>query len=223
MVTVGGDHSVGSATVHALKTLYKDLRVVWVDAHPDMIDPQSPNKYPGYHGHPLGHACGFKIPGFSWLQNILPFEHMVFIGIRDIDPDEWINIKKHNIKCFTMDHVTELGIGEVMRQAIQYLDKDGDKPFHISFDVDAIDPMGAVGTGTKFRGGLRPIEANHIVRKVAHCRRLVGLDVVEINIDLEGKESRQILRSEQFYGEVSPTLGLGVDLIESIFTRYFTI
>ena len=44
-----------------------------------------------------------------------------------------------------------------MRQAIDYLDKEGDKPFHISFDVDAIDPMGAVGTGTKFRGGLRPI------------------------------------------------------------------
>ena len=41
MVTVGGDHSVGSATVHALKTIFKDLRVIWVDAHPDMIDPQS--------------------------------------------------------------------------------------------------------------------------------------------------------------------------------------
>ena len=39
MVTVGGDHSVGSATVHALKTLFKDLRVIWVDAHPDLIDP----------------------------------------------------------------------------------------------------------------------------------------------------------------------------------------
>ena len=39
MVTVGGDHSVGSATVHALRTIYKDLRVIWVDAHPDMIDP----------------------------------------------------------------------------------------------------------------------------------------------------------------------------------------
>ena len=64
MVTVGGDHSVGSATLHALKTVYKDLRVIWVDAHPDLIDPESSNKYPGYHGHPLGHACGFKIPGF---------------------------------------------------------------------------------------------------------------------------------------------------------------
>jgi len=44
-----------------------------------------------------------------------------------------------------------------MRQAIDYLDPKGDKPFHISFDIDAIDPAGATGTGTKFRGGLRPI------------------------------------------------------------------
>ena len=80
--------------------------------------------------------------------------------------------------------------------------------------MDAVDPMGAIGTGTKFRGGLRPIEANHIIRKVAHCRKLVGLDVVEINVDLdEDKKKREILRSEEEYGEVSPTLGLGIDLI----------
>lgn len=79
---------------------------------------------------------------------------MVFIAIRDIDPDEWINLRKLNIKCFTMDHVTHLGIGEVMNQAINYLDPEGNKPFHISFDIDAIDPNIARGTGTKFRGGL---------------------------------------------------------------------
>jgi arginase len=43
-----------------------------------------------------------------------------------------------------------------VRQAINYLDPKGDKPFHISFDVDAIDPNECLATGTKFRGGLRP-------------------------------------------------------------------
>ena len=111
-----------------------------------------------------------------------------------------------------------------MRQAIQYLDPIGDKPFHISFDIDAIDPTGAIGTGTKFRGGLRPIQANHIVRKVAHARQLVGLDVVEINAELQkGEEDREVLRSEEYYSKVKPTVGLGIDLIESIFTQYFTL
>lgn len=53
-----------------------------------------------------------------------------------------------------MDHVVDLGIGEVVSQAIDYLDPKGDRPFHISFDIDAIDPSLAQGTGTKFRGGL---------------------------------------------------------------------
>jgi arginase len=84
----------------------------------------------------------------------VPFENIVYIAIRDIDPDEWINLKKHKIKCFTMDHVVDLGIGEVISQAIDYLDPKGERPFHISFDIDAIDPNLAQGTGTKFRGGL---------------------------------------------------------------------
>jgi arginase len=120
-----------------------------------------------------------------WLTERVPYENIVLIGIRDIDKDEWVNLKKHKVKCFTMDHVVQLGIGQVMQQAIEYLDPAGDKPFHISFDIDALDPHVAFGTGTKFRGGLSPMEGNHIVRAVAHQRRLVGLDVMEINKELE--------------------------------------
>jgi arginase len=75
MVTIGGDHSVGSATLHSLNTSFKDLKVIWVDAHPDFIDPSNSTYY-GYHGYPAGHACGLSkhlIPGFSWLQNTIPF------------------------------------------------------------------------------------------------------------------------------------------------------
>jgi arginase family enzyme len=39
VVTVGGDHSVGTPTLHALNTYYQDLKVIWVDAHPDFINP----------------------------------------------------------------------------------------------------------------------------------------------------------------------------------------
>lgn len=66
-----------------------------------------------------------------------------------------------------MDHVDKFGIGEVMRQAIQYLDPKGNSPFHISFDIDAIDPHIANSTGTRFRGGLTHRESCHIIRRVA--------------------------------------------------------
>jgi len=225
MVTVGGDHSVGVATLHGLHSHYKDLKVIWVDAHADFVDAAMSDYY-GYHGYPAGHACGLSsgcFPGFAWLKNFIPYSNIVLIAIRDIDPDEWINLKKHNVKCYTMDHVLDLGIGEVVRQAIHYLDPIGDKPFHVSFDVDAVEPSNCLATGTKFRGGLRPIEGNFIVRKVAHERKLVGLDVVEINPALEQNEIRHTFRSEEHYGVVGETVGLGIDLIESVFTEYFTL
>lgn len=46
----------------------------------------------------------------------------------------------------------------------------------------------------------------------------MGLDVVEINQDLENEEARHTFRGEEPYGIVSPTVGLGIDLIESVFT-----
>ncbi len=89
MLTVGGDHSVGVSTLHALETHYRDLKVIWVDAHPDFLDATMTDYY-GYHGYPAGHACGLSqgsIPGFKWLKNLVPFENLVMIAIRDIDPD----------------------------------------------------------------------------------------------------------------------------------------
>jgi arginase len=45
------------------------------------------------------------------LQQKLPFENVVMIGIRDIEDNEYLSIKKHNIKAFTMEHVIKYGIG----------------------------------------------------------------------------------------------------------------
>lgn len=53
-----------------------------------------------------------------------------------------------------MDHVIKYGIGEVMTQAIKYLDPKGDSPFHISFDLDATDPYQVCQTGTVYRDAL---------------------------------------------------------------------
>jgi arginase len=47
LVTVGGDHSIGAATVTGVKKVYSDLKVVWVDAHPDCTNShvRNPTKF----------------------------------------------------------------------------------------------------------------------------------------------------------------------------------
>jgi arginase len=155
LLTVGGDHSIGSATISGMLNRFRNLKVIWVDAHADMVNPEHAvrDQY-NYHGMPLGHVSGcYKLNGFDWM-NLLPKENIVLIGIRDIEEGEYETIKKHNIKAYSMEHVDKFGIGEVMRQTMEYLDPKGDSPFHISFDVDGLDPEYFSQTGTLFRHGL---------------------------------------------------------------------
>jgi arginase len=71
-LTVGGDHSVATGSIEALAKKYNNLKVIWVDAHPDFID-TSMSDYYGYHGMPLSHLSGVnKLPGFSWLTQFIP-------------------------------------------------------------------------------------------------------------------------------------------------------
>lgn len=58
---------------------------------------------------------------------------------------------------------------------------------------------------------------------VSHERKLVGLDITEINEDIEIEQGRRGYYGEHYYGLVSPTVGLGLDLIDSIFQQYFTL
>ena len=92
---------------------------------------------------PLSHILGIcegKLPGFDWMTRRLKPENVVHIGMRDIDLDEWETLRNSKIKVFTPDHIDDIGIGGVMKKAIEHLDPEGNSPFHISFDIDALDP-----------------------------------------------------------------------------------
>lgn len=62
-----------------------------------------------------------------------------------------------------MNEIVEDGIGSVAKKTIKYFK---DKPIHVSFDIDAIDPEYAYGTGTKVHGGLNYREAHYLLRKL---------------------------------------------------------
>jgi arginase len=85
LLTVGGDHSIGSATISGMLGKYPNLKMIWVDAHADMVDPShGARSLYNYHGMPLSHVSGFfKLNGFEWM-NLLSPENIVLIGIRDI-------------------------------------------------------------------------------------------------------------------------------------------
>lgn len=65
-MTVGGDHSIGSSTINAALSQNPNLKVIWVDAHPDFVNPYlKGTDSHNYHGMPLSHVTGVhELPGF---------------------------------------------------------------------------------------------------------------------------------------------------------------
>ncbi|OMJ92883.1 hypothetical protein SteCoe_4214 [Stentor coeruleus] len=188
LLTIGGDHSIGSATVSAmLKATDGNLGVIWIDAHGDCNTPEtSPSG--NYHGMPVAHLLGLlQCPiEFQWDQPILPVTSIAMIGIRDLDPEEKVLMDKIGIRYYTMEIIHEMGIETVITEALKYIDPNGTKKIHVSFDVDGLDPELVPGTGTIAPNGLTLHDYAVIAQKVKLTGdRFASMDLVEINFDIE--------------------------------------
>ena len=220
ILNIGGDHSIGSASILGRLRAHTDLGVIWVDAHGDCNTPES-SESKNYHGMPAAHAMGWftrTTPGFEWmdeaLKNPLPENRLVYIGLRDLDPRERELHRKSKVKIFTMKDVDRLGIAGVMTEALRHLSTG---PLHLSFDIDAIDPSVAPGTGTLARGGLSYRESHYICESLADSGRLVSMDMVEVNpkLDTPVNTQKHLHGDDPKIHTDSPTVRLAIELVTS--------
>ncbi len=170
-IVLGGDHSIAMGTLAGLAGAYGEAPgLVWVDAHADINSPSSSSSG-NVHGMPLYFALqnGFAVP-----------ERTVQIGLRDVDPDEKRLLRQFGVKTFTMTDVDKRGMMHVMDDARAIAGAD-QRPIHVSFDMDAIDPSEAPGTGTPVKGGLSYREAHLVMEMLADSGQLGSIEMVEIN------------------------------------------
>lgn len=181
-VNLGGDHSIGLATVRGSLAVHGPaLRVLWVDAHGDINTPgTSPTG--SFHGMPVSHLLGLW--DRSSRRPILPPQNLVLFGVRDLDSGERRLIEKHNIKVFTADEVRERGFEFALRSALRYLRAD-QNPLHVSFDVDVLDPLVFPQTGVPVEHGFCARECEAFFNHLASVPHLVALDLVEFNPRLQ--------------------------------------
>ena len=210
-LTLGGDHSIAIGSVGGALLSRPELGVIWVDAHGDFNTPEtSPSG--NIHGMPLSFLAGlmkhYALPSFDWLKNFLTSEQLVLVGIRSIDAEEKKLMKSWGVNVFSMTEIDRYGIGGVMDRAKEILFKKGERPIHLSYDIDAVDPHFAPSTGTRVRGGLNYREAHFIAEVAAETGALVGMDLVEINPRLGFVDTAH--RAEQ-----NITVEIGLELIAS--------
>ena len=204
VLTLGGDHSIAIGTVSGVsrgirERLQKDVAVIWVDAHADINTPESSDSG-NIHGMPLAFLTHLALTSgeepFSWCSSgdrALDPKKLVYIGLRDLDAGEKKILREQGIKAFSMHDIDRHGIGRVMDLALEYVGTD--TPIHLSFDVDALDPMWAPSTGTPVRGGLTLREGDFICESVALTGALVAVDLVEVNPKLEVKGMEETVRA----------------------------
>src|SRR5499425_1649148 len=188
-LVLGGDHSVAAGTVAGVAEFYRQQRrqdqkvgLIWIDAHADINTPEtSPSG--NVHGMPLAAILGLGPPELANIYNFSPKvqpENCVLVGVRDIDGRERENIRKTGIEVYTMRDIDERGMRVVIEEALRVAGR-GTAGYHISLDMDWIDPEDAPGVGTPVRGGASYREAHLAMEILADHGRLLSFEVVEVN------------------------------------------
>lgn len=189
-LVLGGDHSIAIGSISGFATHCREQKeepgLIWFDAHADMNTPEtSPSG--NIHGMPLAVVLGQGAPE---LTNIAGFSPKldpalcVHVGARDIDRDERELVNKLGIRFMTMREIDERGMSACMDEAIQIASR-ASGGYAVTFDVDALDPGDAPGSGTLVRGGLTYREAHLAMEKIAEAGGMRSLEVVEINTALD--------------------------------------
>jgi agmatinase len=167
LVALGGDHTITLALLRALSRRTGPLALVHFDAHVDTW-PESFGLVWG-HGSPFYHAID---------EGIVDPRRMIQIGIRsplDRAVHDWTLGK--GVTIVSAEEVHESGPAAVAERVRRIV---GEGPAYLTFDIDALDPAFAPGTGTPEVGGLATWQARAILRRLAGID-FTGMDVVEVS------------------------------------------
>lgn len=204
-LVIGGDHSIAAGTASGVAAFYhkrnESVGLIWFDAHADMNTLET-TPSGNVHGMPLAALFGYGARELTHLAGYAPkFEpkFCAHVGARDLDAGEKELIRRLDVRFITMREIDERGMSACVEEAITIASK-ATAGFHVTFDIDVLDPVEAPGSGTVVRGGLTYREAHLALEKIAEAGGMTSLELVEINPTLDINNR---------------TVGLGVELILS--------
>ena len=202
-IVLAGDHSTAAGTIAGIRMASpkQKLGVIWIDAHADLHSPFT-TPTGNIHGMPL--AVSLAEDNISnrmnkpdkdtvemWnklkkLGNIIPkitYRDLVYIGVRDVEPEETYLIKKHKVKTFSTAEVKRNGVEKIARDALAHLSHCNQ--IYISFDVDSMDSSISKGTGTPVRNGITEKEAGSLCVRLVQNEKVVCFEIAEVNPTLD--------------------------------------
>jgi agmatinase len=166
LIAFGGEHLVTLPLLRALSRRIGKLALVHFDAHVDT--------WPTNFGQTLAHGSVFY---HAIEEGLIDPHRMIQIGIRSpVARDVWDWTIERGVTILTAQQAHEIGPAAVAQRIHEII---GDAPAYLSFDVDALDPAFAPGTGTPEIGGLATWQVQAILRRLRGIA-FAGMDVVEV-------------------------------------------
>ncbi len=167
-ISLGGDHTIVLPILRAIKRKHGAVGIIHVDAHSDINDTMS--------GEKIAHGTPFRR---AHEEGLIDPSKVVQIGLRgtgySADDFDWS--RKSGFRVVQAEACWHKSLTPLMAEVRQQM---GSAPVYVSFDIDALDPGFAPGTGTLEIGGLTVIQAIEIMRGCQGLN-LVGGDLVEVS------------------------------------------
>ena len=167
LISLGGEHGITLPLLRALAEKHAaPLALIHFDAHVDT--------WPDSFGQAFGHGSPFY---HAIREGIVDPKRMVQIGIRSpVQREVWDWTLAQGVMILTAQDVHEQNAAAIANQILAVV---GEAPAYLTFDIDALDPAFAPGTGTPEIGGLASWQAQAILRRLSTVA-WAGMDVVEV-------------------------------------------
>ena len=166
-ISLGGDHCITLGELRAVAAKHGPVALVHFDSHTDICDEVFGQKY--NHGTPFRRALE---------EGLIDVSKSIQVGMRGslYYPDEHDLSRQLGFDIVPTHEMREIGLDAVVRRIINRV---GDTPAFLTFDIDFVDPAYAPGTGTPEVGGWTSWESLYLVRALRDLN-FVGMDVVEV-------------------------------------------
>lgn len=191
---IGGDHSLSWGSISGVASYSKDLGCIYIDAHGD-FNPAELSPSHNVHGMHMAYLMGMCSSPYVdfYVEGVkLNKKNVFFVGTRSLDFGEKALANHYSLNIQTSNEIRKYGIEQITVNLLKQIKNSNIKKFHLSLDIDVMDPTVVPGTGVPEIDGITLNDTLYILKKILETGKIISMDLVEFNplLDIDDKTLR---------------------------------
>lgn len=204
---IGGDHSLSWGSISGVSRHTKNIGCIYVDAHGD-FNPSELSPSHNVHGMHMAYLMGMcSSPYVDFYQEGIKLnkEEVYFVGTRSLDFGEKALANHYSLNIQTSEDIISNGVESVTSSLLEKLNNAKNKNFHLSLDIDVMDPSVVPGTGVPEVDGITLDDTLYLLTNLLNTGMIKSMDLVEFNPLLD-KDDRTLYVCEKILETINQNL-----------------